>query len=143
MKDFKLLVESWSQYIDEADATSRIQDLPEDKEKEVSVSDMVLGIRDILKKTAPTFGPAERAKIFDLIKTLLISASQSGDMFMSPDIKRALKNINDFTRGMELSEEKKEKIVKGMKSSKKDFKKRYGKDAEAVMYATATKLAKK
>lgn len=35
----------------------------------------------------------------------------------------------------------KEKIVKGMKKSKGDFKKRYGKDAEQVMYATATKRA--
>jgi len=41
------------------------------------------------------------------------------------------------------SAEKKEKetIVKGMKKAKGDFKKRYGKDAEAVMYATATKRA--
>jgi hypothetical protein len=38
---------------------------------------------------------------------------------------------------------KREKIVKGMKSSKKDFEKRYGKDAEGVMYATATKMAMK
>jgi hypothetical protein len=38
----------------------------------------------------------------------------------------------------------KEKIVMGLKGQKKDFAKRYGKkDAEAVMYATATKLAKK
>jgi hypothetical protein len=36
----------------------------------------------------------------------------------------------------------KERIVKGMKDDKKDFKKRYGKDAESVMYATATKIAK-
>ena len=36
----------------------------------------------------------------------------------------------------------KEKYVKGMKKSKKDFKKRYGKDVESVMYATATKMAK-
>ena len=36
----------------------------------------------------------------------------------------------------------KERIVKGMKRDKKDFKKRYGKDAESVMYATATKIAK-
>ena len=35
----------------------------------------------------------------------------------------------------------KEKIVKGLKKSKGDFKKRYGKDAESVMYATATKRA--
>ena len=38
---------------------------------------------------------------------------------------------------------KREKIVKGMKGSKKDFEKRYGKDAEDVMYATATKMAMK
>ena len=38
---------------------------------------------------------------------------------------------------------KREKIVKGMKKNKAGFKKRYGKDAEAVMYATATKQAMK
>jgi hypothetical protein len=39
-------------------------------------------------------------------------------------------------------EKEKERVVKGMKESKKDFKKRYGDDAESVMYATATKIAK-
>ena len=39
-------------------------------------------------------------------------------------------------------EKDKEKYVKGMKKNKSDFKKRYGDDAEAVMYATATKMAK-
>jgi hypothetical protein len=39
-------------------------------------------------------------------------------------------------------EKKKEKYVKGMKKAKGDFKDRYGDDAEAVMYATATKMAK-
>jgi hypothetical protein len=39
-------------------------------------------------------------------------------------------------------EDDKEKYVKGMKKNKKDFKKRYGKNADAVMYATATKMAK-
>ncbi|MAV94218.1 MAG: hypothetical protein CMA31_00850 [Euryarchaeota archaeon] len=39
-------------------------------------------------------------------------------------------------------EKSKERIVKGMKKDKKGFAKRYGKDADAVMYATATKLAK-
>lgn len=36
----------------------------------------------------------------------------------------------------------KERLVKGMKKSYKDFKARYGKDAKSVMYATATKMAK-
>ncbi len=36
----------------------------------------------------------------------------------------------------------KERVVKGMKKSKGDFKQRYGDDAESVMYATATKIAK-
>ena len=39
-------------------------------------------------------------------------------------------------------EKKKEKYVKGMKKRKKEFKDRYGDEAEAVMYATATKMAK-
>lgn len=39
--------------------------------------------------------------------------------------------------------EKMEKIVKGMKKSMPEMKKSYGKDAKSVMYATATKLAKK
>ena len=45
----------------------------------------------------------------------------------------------ELTKG---EEKEKERIVKGMKKSKSSFKKRYGKDADAVMYATATKLAK-
>jgi len=36
----------------------------------------------------------------------------------------------------------KERIVKDLKPAMADFKKRYGKDADAVMYATATKNAK-
>ena len=45
----------------------------------------------------------------------------------------------ELTKG---EEKKKEKYVKGMKKNKDDFKKRYGKDAKSVMYATATKMAK-
>ena len=37
---------------------------------------------------------------------------------------------------------KKEKYVKGMKKFKSDFEKRYGKDAQAVMYAQQLKMAK-
>jgi len=61
-----------------------------------------------------------------------------------------LSSVLNYMRGEQLSErelnksekEEKEDIVKGMKKSKKDFKRRYGDDAESVMYATATKLAK-
>ena len=51
----------------------------------------------------------------------------------------AMLSERSLTKG---EEKKKEKYVKGMKKNKDDFKKRYGKDAEAVMYATATKNAK-
>jgi len=56
----------------------------------------------------------------------------------------ARKGRNPATeRELSKGEEKsKERIVKGMKKDKKGFAKRYGKDADAVMYATATKLAK-
>ena len=46
-------------------------------------------------------------------------------------------------RSLSKGEEKdKEKYVKGMKKSAKDFKARYGDDYKSVMYATATKMAK-
>ena len=54
--------------------------------------------------------------------------------------------LNDFLieRPLTTKEKgKKEKYVKGMKKAKGDFEDRYGKDAKAVMYATATKMAKK
>lgn len=57
-------------------------------------------------------------------------------------IKEFTNTLSDrtLTKG---EEKKKEKYVKGMKKAKGDFKDRYSDDAEAVMYATATKMAKK
>ena len=57
----------------------------------------------------------------------------------SPDEYAGSLNERKLSKG---EENEKEKIVKGMKKSKKDFKKRYGDDAESIMYATATKIAK-
>ena len=59
--------------------------------------------------------------------------------------------ILDDNKDVDLSEKKltkkdkqqKEKFVKGMKKNKKGFEKSYGKDAESVMYATATKMGLK
>ena len=54
-----------------------------------------------------------------------------------------LENSKVLERPLTKDEKKdKEKYVKGMKKNKGDFEKRYGKDAKAVMYATATKMAK-
>ena len=71
------------------------------------------------------------------------------------DIQAHIKSLQDRVEDLEKDEDvtereltkgeekKKEKIVKGMKKNKGDFEKRYGKDAKAVMYATATKQAMK
>ncbi len=65
------------------------------------------------------------------------------------DIKKAAQaaatSMQESISERELSkgeEKEKERLVKGMKKNKSDFKDRYGDDAEAVMYATATKNAK-
>ena len=61
-------------------------------------------------------------------------------------VKNYLTNDVDDSNEDEMTKsevDKKEKIVKGMKKDKAGFRKRYGKDADAVMYATATKLAMK
>tara|TARA_Y100000310_G_C20642090_1_gene794552 strand:+ start:454 stop:732 length:279 start_codon:yes stop_codon:yes gene_type:complete len=63
-----------------------------------------------------------------------------------PELAEALGlAIEDLLKERELTEpeeEEKERLVKGMKKGKEDFEKRYGDDAESVMYATATKKAK-
>ena len=57
----------------------------------------------------------------------------------SPEEYAGSLNERKLSKG---EEKEKEKIVKGMKKCKGDCKKRNGKDAESVMYATATKIAK-
>ena len=61
-------------------------------------------------------------------------------------LERRIEALESMLSERELTKpetKEKERIVKGMKKNKGDFKDRYGKDAEAVMYATATKNAKK
>lgn len=61
-------------------------------------------------------------------------------------VKAARKHFEELEldeRALDPTETKeKERIVKGMKKSAKDFKARYGERAKSVMYATATKRAK-
>ena len=53
-------------------------------------------------------------------------------------------SLDEYKDTMSAAElKKREKIVKGMKKKKGEFKDRYGKDAKNVMYATATKMAMK
>ena len=61
-------------------------------------------------------------------------------------LERRIEALESMLSERELTKpetKEKERIVKGMKKNKDDFKDRYGQDAEAVMYATATKNAKK
>ena len=75
---------------------------------------------------------------FDAFKQGVVDQSLANQLY---DAVR--KGMGLTERELSKDEEKeKERIVKGMKKAKGGFKKRYGKDADAVMYATATKLAK-
>jgi len=58
-------------------------------------------------------------------------------------VPRWMKEDTLDERALDATEKKeKERLVKGMKKSAKDFKQRYGDRAKSVMYATATKQAK-
>lgn len=87
----------------------------------------------IKKKREP-----EELSVSDKIKKRRALANKVGaDKAFRHDAKLTDRTL---TKG---EEKKKEKFVKGMKKSKGDFQDRYGDDAKAVMYATATKMAKK
>ena len=68
-----------------------------------------------------------------------------GDQYVKvPDYLKGTLTRKYYERKLTKGELKdKERIFKDLKKNKKDFKKRYGKDAENVMYATATARAKK
>ena len=78
--------------------------------------------------------PGLRNKFMAIVKAAEAVSKKNAQTAPAQPVERTL------TKG---EEAEKEKIVKGMKKNKDDFKKRYGDDAEAVMYATATKNAKK
>ena len=70
----------------------------------------------------------------------------SGDLRLSKDKVNKLVGVEEEIEEKKLTEpekKEKEKIVKGMKKNKDDFEKRYPGRGEEVMYATATKMAKK
>ena len=98
-----------------------------------------------------------KRKAFELFSELTLTTEVVRtlvDNIAIPDLERLIDVIPKIDTAeqedVEVAERKlskakkkrKEKVVKGMKKSKKDFKKRYGDDAESVMYATATKIAK-
>jgi hypothetical protein len=79
--------------------------------------------------------------LLDQLDELDEEVNQEFDYWQSPTSLAKLAGVSE--RKLSKSEEgKREKYVKGMKKAKADFKDRYGKDAESVMYATATKMAK-
>ena len=110
-------------------------------------------VADKVKEPQKGFGrkeydPRLLAKIYELLSGK--DVSYDGKNYTIHDVEHsprahARKGRNPATeRSLSKGEEKsKERIVKGMKKDKKGFSKRYGDDAKAVMYATATKLAKR
>ena len=84
----------------------------------------------------------------DLAKKMNLDPNKPGDYMK---LKRLLRNQGKDKAMLSMGEakmtsaekDKKEKYVKGMKKDKGGFTKRYGKDGESVMYATATKMAMK
>lgn len=84
------------------------------------------------KKTKSEYPPGAEADMKKLYKHKTPSDKEMNKM---------AKHYNAESRLSAAEKRDREDIVKGMKKNKTDFMKRYGRDHEAVMYATATKLA--
>ena len=84
------------------------------------------------KKTKSEYPPGAEADMKKLYKHKAPSNKEMNQM---------AKHYNAESRLSAAEKRDREDIVKGMKKNKTDFMKRYGRDHEAVMYATATKLA--
>lgn len=110
-------------------------------------------IQQVLPAIEQATAGNENLKKLSLQRLFQLLQKEGGVEALSEDIMQMtseLKKIDSHPADLQVAERKltkpeekeKEKVVKGMKKSKKDFEKRYGDDAESVMYATATKMAK-
>ena len=89
-----------------------------------------------------------KARLRQIIKEelqVVLTNEEVGEMFgeeVRAQVEAMEKEEIDERKLTEPEKKQKQKVVKGMKKSKGGFKKRYGDDAESVIYATATKIAK-
>ena len=93
--------------------------------------------------TGTTSTEGQNSRKIDVMKS-----GEQNAVKVFPDMKesKSHQKFSELIQEKKLSEkekEKREKYVKGMKKSKKDFKERYGERGKEVMYATATKMAMK
>ena len=104
---------------------------------ELGSSDISGMVREVMQQLGVTEASNEdtiQRTMWEAVKRGIITMEQLEDPRVRAIVEKKLTKAETKER---------ERIVKGMKKSKKGFKKSYGDDAEAVMYATATKLAKK
>jgi len=104
-------------------------------------------VRDKVENMEEALGMDQEAQLSTEVVPLLMQIA-GGNKNVASEMVAKLGSL--ISKQPELDERKltkgekkeKEEVVKGMKKSKGDFEERYGKDAESVMYATATKIAK-
>jgi hypothetical protein len=104
-------------------------------------------VRDKVENMEEALGMDQESQLSTEVLPLLMQIAGGNKNVASEMVDKLGSLISDLPdldeRKLTKGEKKeKEKVVKGMKKSKGDFEKRYGKDAESVMYATATKIAK-
>ena len=99
-------------------------------------------LEDQKKRAAGTKPQADVAKA--AVLSVKQEATEQDIQVINADLANGVDQVNIEERTLTAAEtDKKEEIVKSMKKGLAGFKERYGKDAKSVMYATATKQAKK
>ena len=102
---------------------------------------MEFEVIDIIKPE-PMIGLSEKknSKLSKIVKELRNASKMHASQ---ADRIEKLNNVSEAKKLGSCEKNKIEKYVKGMKKNKDSFKDSYGSDAKPVMYATATKMAKK
>lgn len=95
------------------------------------------------KENLGSIAPLTIKQITEKLKALIQVKQENIDRLIRTSILQKISEILEERKLSSYEKKKKEKIVKGLKSSKKDFEKRYPGRGEEVMYATAAKEAKK
>ncbi len=115
-------------------------------DKELDAGDPMIAAgaleRAVKGDTLTTMERDELKPYLELFQKLITDPSMRARILAMAELLTADNKKTDERTLTKGEEKEKERIVKGMKKAQGDFKDRYGDDAKAVMYATATKMAK-
>jgi len=138
--------DSWQSELEAGNAMESIREGEDGASQEdvaSAIANRFMNNMDLLNKVLKDSDIGALTQAIDEVAEFHAGAEELGTSDISIMVREVMHNLGIKERKLSNAEMgKREEVVKSLKKHKGDFEKRYGDDAESVMYAVATKRAK-